>query len=174
MEKDKLEKYKCFLEQLRYDGGLLWRIMGVFLLPNSIFMAFLLTVSFGKERISSQGIVVAAIIGCVLSFFWLLAWFRSLAFYDFRMAKAREVELSEWNLLKGKPEKFRRGRPVRIGKSCKWLTLCQKLKTRHAVAVIVIMFLVAYLYILVRELGYVDELLEVIKRVCLSAEPEQK
>ncbi|MBA7491467.1 hypothetical protein ES702_02013 [subsurface metagenome] len=165
MEKDKLEKYKCFLEQLRYDGGLLWRITGVFLLPNSIFLAFLLTVSFEKERIGSLGIVVAAIIGCVLSFCWLLAYFRSLAFYDFRMAEAREVEPSKWNLLKGKPQEFMNGDTVEIKEYpyVLWLRWYQKLKTRYAVLTIVILFLLTYLFILLSQLGYVDKLLKVIK-----------
>lgn len=165
MEEDKLEKYKCFLEQLRYDGGLLWRITGVFLLPNSIFLAFLLTVSFEKERIGSLGIVVAAIIGCVLSFCWLLAYFRSLAFYDFRMAQAKEVECSEWNLLKGKHKKFMKGDTVEIEERPYCLRWYQNLRTRHAVVMIIIMFLGTYSFILLLklfELGFLDELLEAI------------
>jgi len=148
----KLEKYKCFLEQLRYDGGLLWRIFGAFLLPHSIFLAFLLTVSFEKERVSSIGIVTAAIIGFILGIVWLLSCFRSIAFYDFRMAQAKEMEFSDWNLLKGKPEKFREGRKVKIGERDYCLKWFQKVSTRWAVLVIVIMFLTAYLFILAREL----------------------
>jgi len=163
---EQLEKYKCFLEQLRYDGGLLWRITGVFLLPNSIFLAFLLTVSFEKEKIGSLGIVVAAIIGCALSFCWLLAYFRSLAFYDFRMAQAKEVESPlKWNLLTGKHKKFMKGDTVEIKEYpyVLWLRWHQKLRTRHAVVTIGILFLLTYLFILLSELGYVDKLLKVIK-----------
>jgi len=147
----KLEKYKCLIEQLRSNEGLLWRICGVFLLPHTIFLAFLLAVSFGKERIDPVGIIFAGGVGVVLTIFWGLAGSRSIAFADFRVAQAKRAEFPEWNLLKGEElEKFKKGDKVKIGGKDYFLKWHQKMKTRHAVLALIIIFLAAYSIIMYR------------------------
>ena len=64
---------------------LLWRVCGIFLLPLTALLAFLLSATFGKPsllpsnvEISNWATIVVALFGLVLSVFWLMSCHRSL------------------------------------------------------------------------------------------------
>lgn len=157
MEKDEvevneqLEKYKCFLEQMRYDGEFLWRIFGVFLLPQTIFLAFLLHSFEGETFIGwDLGVFAAAIAGFLLSCVWMAVCLRSVAYYHFSVALAREAEPKDWGLMKGKRQDFRDGCSVKIEKRCYPIKWYQKIiKVRHGLYIVIYTFIVIYFVILI-------------------------
>lgn len=157
MEEDKvgvneqLEKYKCFLEQMRYDADLLWRFFGVFLLPHTIFLAFLLR-SFGTETfiVWDLGIFIAAIAGSVLCLFWMAVCLRCVAYYHFSVALAREMEPKNWGLMKGRREDFRKGCSVKIEGGCYPIKWYQKIiKVRHGLYTVIWIFFAIYIIIII-------------------------
>lgn len=138
----KLQKYKCFLEQLRYDGGLLWRIFGAYLLPHTVFLAFLLSVGFkGEEFIAwNPGVLIAAIFGCCFCVIWWWSCSRALALYDYSYIRTKRVEPPNWGLIKGEREEFKKGRWA-------WMKWHHKLRARHTVTMIIVTFFAMYFII---------------------------
>lgn len=147
---EQLEKYKCSLEQMRYDGGLLWRIFGVFLLPQTIFLAFLLR-SFEAEPFIgwNPGIFAAAIAGSLLCLVWMAVCLRCVAYYHFSVALAREIEPKNWGLMKGRRQDFRNGRSVKIEGRCHPIKWYEKIiKVRHGLYMVIWIFFVIYIIII--------------------------
>ncbi len=150
MEKDEvavneqLEKYKCFLEQMRYDGGLLWRIFGALLLPQAIFLAFLLSAAFGDKKLTgwSPGAFIAAIAGLSLCVIWLLSYFRAIALYDYSYDRAKKIEPQSWDLLNGPREKFIKG-------NLPWMKWYHRLRVRQVIPFVIVTFLVIYSFIFI-------------------------
>lgn len=157
MEKDKvkvneqLEKYKCFPEQMRYEGEFLWRIFGAFLLPQSIFLAFLLSVGFGDEKLTrwSPGVFIAAIVGLLLCIAWMLICLGSIAYYHFSVAQVKGIEPKDWELMKGRREEFRDGRSVKIEGRWYQIKCFLKIRVRYAIYVIIVAFFMTYLLIFI-------------------------
>lgn len=144
--------YRVALEQVRYEGQLLWQIFGAFLLAQTVFMAFLLQATFTQPLVLTfrVGPFVAALIGLVLCLPWAATYLRSSAYYIFRMAQAREAEPEGWKLLKDVGEAFSEGRQVKVGATpyqVGWLS--RNLRTKHSVPVIIVVFVIVYFGILV-------------------------
>lgn len=136
---DELEKYKCFLETLRYDAALLWRIFGAYLLPQTILLGFLLSVGLGEGEIISWnlGVFVAGMVGFWFCIIWMVSCFRALALYDYSCDRAKQVEPSNWDLLKGPREKFTEG-------SLDGMKWYNKLRVRHTILMIIVTFVALY------------------------------
>jgi len=148
---EQLEKYKCFLEQMRYEGEFLWRIFGAFLLPQSIFLAFLLSVGIEKGRLTGWGpsASVAAIAGFLLCLVWMFVCYRSVAYYHFWVAQVMEAEKPlAWDLMKGRREDFKKGCPVKIGERCCRMDWYQKIKVRYGLYLVIWIFLIIYVIII--------------------------
>ena len=142
------DRYQSALEQVRYEGQLLWQIFGSFLLAHTVFLAFLLQSALGREQIVGYhlGAFFAALVGLLLCIPWAASYFRSSAYYIFRMAQAKEAEPSDWNLIKGDGEKFAAGYKVTIGKeSYRVGWLARVLRTQRSVPLLIVFFVMVYL-----------------------------
>lgn len=147
--KEERERYKCFLEQMRYDGEFLWSTFGAFLLPQTVFLGFLLSVGFGEENPIgwSLGLFIAALVGVVLSIVWIATFRRSMAYYHFTVAQVREVEPPGWDLFKGRREKFRDGYPVKIDGCCYQTKGLLRIKVRWAIQFVIYTFIGTYVIV---------------------------
>jgi hypothetical protein len=147
-----VDLYAAALEQTRYEGQLMWQIFGAFLLPHTVFLAFLLQTAFGSGQINSYrpGVFFASIVGGLLCIPWAASYSRNSDYYTFRMAQAREAEPMNWNLLKGQGEQFSAGEKVRIAdKTYRVNWLSRVLRTKRSVPLLISFFVIVYLGILV-------------------------
>jgi len=146
------DKYQSALEHVRYEGQLLWQIFGAFLLAHTVFLAFLLQSALGREQIVgySSGSFFASLVGFLLCIPWIASYLRSSAYYEFRMAQAKEAEPDSWNLLKRNGEKFAEGEEVTIGEKkyrVRWFS--RVLRTKRSVPLLIAFFIIIYLIILI-------------------------
>jgi len=146
------DRYQSALEQVRYEGELLWQIFGSFLLAHTVFLAFLLQSTLGRKPIVGYhpGGFFATIVGLLLCIPWTASYLRSSAYYIFRMAQAKEAEPSGWNLIKGNGEKFAAGCKVTIGKeSYRIGWFARVLRTQRSVPLLIVFFGIIYLSIFI-------------------------
>lgn len=145
-----LELYQVAILQVRYEGQLLWQRFAAFLTPHTIFLAFVLH-AFSNRQFPAFNlwIFLAGILGFVLCIPWLAVYVRSSAYYTFRIAQAREVEPSEWQLLAGIAEKFSAGEPVKVRDNHRMPWLARKLRTERAGLVMIGIFLLVYFALVV-------------------------
>jgi hypothetical protein len=151
VNKESSERYSFIVEELRYQGQILWQVFGTFLLVHTVFLAFLLQSAFGSIQSNkpSLGIILTGIVGFVLCFLWVASMERSYGYFLFHMAKAREAEPSGWKLFVDDGEKFARGNKVIIGKEPYRIPLFgRRLKTGSSVHLIIGIFAVVYLFII--------------------------
>jgi hypothetical protein len=80
---------------------------------------------------------------------WLASYKRRSAFYHFRLAQAREAEPDGVNVLKVNGEDFAGGKAVKIRKDCYQIKGIAKLRTRHAVRMLIIVFFITYLVVFI-------------------------
>lgn len=151
-ESKSIDKYQSAIEQVRYEGQLLWQIFGTFLLAQTVFLAFLLQSALGREPIVGYhlGNFFAALVGLLLCVPWAASYLRSSYYYIFRMAQARESEPSTWNLIKGDGEKFAAGCEVTIGeKSYRVGWFARVFRTQYSVPLLIVFFVMIYLGIFI-------------------------
>jgi len=147
-ESKSMDSYTNALEQVRYEGQLLWQIFSAFLLAHTVFLAFLLQTAFGSGRMNSYhpGVFLASVVGGLLCIPWAASYSRSSDYYTFRMAQAREAEPTGWNLLKGEGEQFSAGRSVKIGTQTHRVSwLGRVLRTKRSVPLLIAFFALVYL-----------------------------
>jgi len=149
---EKAERYKRFLEQMRHEQNVVWHVFSVFLLPQTIFLAFLLSVSFGKEGSvgSTLGIIVASIVGLILCVLWLVSYVQCSRSYHFRAAQARDAEPKGRNLMSGDGKKFSDGEWVEAGGKCHQIMPIapRALRVRYTVPLVIFLFMRVYAVIL--------------------------
>jgi len=146
-DSDSIREYLTALEHVRYEGQLLWQIFGAFLVAHTVFLAFLLQATFGGEQVVQYrlGTFIGGFIGFLLCIPWMASYFRSSAYYIFRMLQAREKEPSEWNLIKGKGEDFSAGKCVTVSdETCQVPWIARLLPTKRSVPLLIIVFAVVY------------------------------
>jgi hypothetical protein len=145
------DRYAHALEQVRYEGQLLWQIFGAFLLAHTVFMAFLLQSAFNSETPGYQpAVFFPGLVGALLCLPWFAAYTRSSDYYIFRMAQAKAVEPKGWNLVAGQGEEFSDGKPVNVdSKTYRVNPLGRILRTKRSVPLLIIIFLATYLALVV-------------------------
>lgn len=145
------DQYAHALEQVRYEGQLLWQIFGAFLLAHTVFLAFLLQSSFNTAVPGFQSAVFyPALLGALLCLPWYAAYSRSSDYYIFRMTQARSLEPAGWNLIQGQGVQFSAGNAVDIGgQSYRVNWLGRVLRTKRSVPLLLLSFLGAYLALVV-------------------------
>jgi len=131
--------YTQALEQVRYEGQLLWQIFGAFLLAHSVFLAFLLQSAFSTPGAGFKpSVFYPGLLGAFLCLPWFAAYTRSSDYYIFRMAQAKAMEPDGWNLIKGVGEQFAGGEAVVVAGRCyrvNWLG--RTLRTKRSAPLLV-------------------------------------
>lgn len=149
-EKDNMARYQRVVEEVDRTGQLLWQIYGTFLLPQTIFLSFLLQTTLGDFRALyfRPGPFFTALVGAFLCIPWAACFFRSSEYYIFRMAQAREAEPSGWNIINGDGEKFAEGKGVQAGgKQHRIGYLSRKLRTKSSAPLLITIFAAVYIVI---------------------------
>jgi hypothetical protein len=153
-----MEHFAAARDMLRYESDRLSNIFGAFLLANTVLMGFLLhaTTTSGGFPGEPGTAVAGGLVGLCVSCVWLAAYERNASVLDMRMARARETEPDDWELLTGRPRSFEQGHatvfdgkdePMRV----KGLA---RLEIRNAGRLLIALFIVAYGTIAVW--GFVD------------------
>src|SRR5262245_24362435 len=143
-----MEHFAAARDMLRYESDRLSSIFAAFLLANTVLMGFLLhtTTSSGGFPGEPGTAVIGGLVGVCVSVLWLAAYDRNLSLLEMRMARARETEPDDWELLTGRPHSFERGHaaefdgvdePMRV----KGLA---RLEIRNAGRLLIALFIVAY------------------------------
>lgn len=153
-EQLKLEKYKIAVEQVKYESELLWQIMNVYMLSNSVFIG-LIANSLNSDIISDEWrptYLIFGGLGVLIAVAWLGAFLRCNKYYHFRMAQAKELEPEDMKLLNDRGERFSNRESVYIGGNSKpfrleWLA--DKLKNKLAAQIMIIAFFVVYIGLII-------------------------
>ena len=156
MDKNSPDRYRIALQWVQYEGGLLWQIFGAFLLPHTIFLAFLLQAVLGADLPADQpGCFWPSVIGLVLCIPWWAAYNRNSAYYKFRLAQAKDTEPEGWELLNGPVERFADGHEVTVGGgTLRHKGISRLLNTRRSVTLMIAIFAVVYFGIAILSSSY--------------------
>ena len=144
------DHYSHALEQVRYEGQLLWQIFGAFLLAHTVFLAFLFQSAFTAPSGFQPSVFFPGLLGAVLCFPWFATYTRSSDYYIFRMAQARALEPDGWNIIRGQGENFSAGQSVVVAEKCYRVSWVGRvLRTKRSVPMLVLSFLGAYVVLVV-------------------------
>jgi len=92
-QKDLLETYHMLIEQLRFEGELIWTRHQVFIVLNSvIFAGISLSNRPNISSIDIRIVYAAATFGVILCVLWFLTTLRSQVYYRYWISQARAVE----------------------------------------------------------------------------------
>ncbi len=150
-ENDQKTRYKIALENLRYQGQLLWTIMGIFLIAQSVILQSIL------GDFSSINSFWGSVIGMLLSIMWILIFHRNMDLFILRMAQAKDVEPPDWNLLNGAGENFSNGKQVNIGGKPYHMSLLGNIIRTQKFSWFIYLFLFVYLAIFIWNLLYMTQ-----------------
>ena len=143
-----MEHFAAARDMLRYESDRLSSIFSAFLLANTVLMGFLLHAATSSGGFPGEpGTAVAGgLVGVCVTGLWLAAYERNSALLEMRMARARETEPDDWELLTGRPHSFVRGdaavfdgedEPMRV-------TGLARLEIKYAGRLLIALFAVAY------------------------------
>ena len=153
-KEDRRERYKSVLGHVQYERQLLYSLFNIFLLADVVFLGFLLNYILGQEKYSgfNMGAGLVALVGLVLSIFWLADYRRRSKYYIFRMAQARdvEVELEGWSLIGGDGRDFAEGKKIQAGKEDHQMSWFEMVfRTKHVLPALICLFIGVYAVIIV-------------------------
>jgi hypothetical protein len=154
-EKEKLSMYKTTIQFLIFEGQMLWTILSIFLISNTILIGFAsqIIVKLDHGRIKPQFNIpcfIISIIGIFLCFPWLGTFIRNTKYYYFRMEQAKRLEPKEYELLNGIGEQFAEGNWVDINsKKMRIPCFAQFLTNKLSAYTMIFVFLLIYLLMLV-------------------------
>lgn len=142
------EHFAAALGMLRFESDRLSSIFSAFLLANTVLMGFLLhATTKGDGFPGSPGTaIIGGLVGLGVSALWFAAYERSVSVLEMRMARARETEPEDWELLTGRPHSFEQGNaevfdgedgPRRVNGLA-------KLEIRSAGRLLIALFMIAY------------------------------
>ena len=153
-----MEHFAAARDMLHYESDRLSNIFSAFLLANTVMMGFLLHAATSDGGFPGEpGTAIAGgLLGLSDSGLWLAAYERNAAVLDMRMARARETEPDDWELVTGRPHEFDQGRaaafdghnePIRV-------TGLARITIRTAGRALIALFIIVYGTIAVW--GFVD------------------
>lgn len=106
-----MEIYNAATAAARYEGTLLWQIFSVFLLIHTVIVGFVVQ---GITPILTDckdiRVLVASLVGIVLSLLWAATYSRNVAHYRYYLARAGENEPQDWHLYGGIGRDFSQGK----------------------------------------------------------------
>jgi hypothetical protein len=144
---EKISKYLAAAENEKYEADMVWRTFSAFLLAQTIFLAFLLQSTFGKNYVIAFyfGTNIAALFGLLICIPWMISFYRSMAFFNLRVAQSRAAEPEGWNLLNGE------GVNKKYFKIPKWIPkkIAKRLTTRCSVVLLIWFFIGIYITIFI-------------------------
>jgi hypothetical protein len=143
-----MEHFAAARDMLHFESDRLSNIFSAFLLANTVLMGFLLHTATSSGGFPGEpGTAVAGgLVGVCVTGLWLAAYERNSALLEMRMARARETEPDDWELLTGRPHSFVRGdaaafegedEPMRV-------TGLARLEIKYAGRLLIALFAVAY------------------------------
>ena len=143
-----MEHFAAARDMLHFESDRLSNIFSAFLLANTVLMGFLLHAATSSGGFPGEpGTAVAGgLVGVCVTALWLAAYERNSALLEMRMARARETEPDDWELLTGRPHSFVRGdaavfdgedEPMRV-------TGLARLEIKYAGRLLIALFAVAY------------------------------
>jgi hypothetical protein len=143
-----MEHFEAARDMLRYESDRLSSIFSAFLLANTVLMGFLLhAATSGGGFPGDPGTAVAGgLMGLCVSALWLAAYERNSSILEMRMARARETEPDDWELVTGRPHSFDQGNaevfdgkdePIRV-------TGLARIEIRSAGRLLITLFIAVY------------------------------
>ena len=115
-KQNQTSKYEAISEQAHFDGEHRWNVFASFLLAQTVFTAFLLQSGLTTPLCSSRlGPCFAGLLGLILCLPWYATYRRLNAYYEYRIAQAREIEPSGWHRYSDDGKRFSEGAEVEVG-----------------------------------------------------------
>lgn len=149
-DRDRLEKYKIFLNVTLNEGHVLWSFSQAFLIANTIVFAFIAQRMTSNEFSREPDIwtFLLSIIGLLIALLWLFSYRRRSSYYEFRAAQLREIEPDDWGLIKGKGKDFSDGEEVMVDGKRYRLGIGGRLRTRTIITFFILLFVVLYSFLI--------------------------
>jgi hypothetical protein len=106
-----LEHFAAARDMLHFESHRVSSIFSAFLLANTVLIGFVLhATTRGGGFPGTPGTAIAGgVVGLCVCALWFAAYDRNAALLEMRMARARETEPDDWELLTGRPHSFSQG-----------------------------------------------------------------
>ena len=153
-----MEHFAAARDMLHFESDRLSNVFSAFLLANTLFMGFLLHAATGGGGFPGEpGTAVAGgLFGLCVSGLWLAAYERNASALEMRMARARETEPDDWEVVTGRPHEFDMGHAVAFDGEDEPMRVrgLARLGIRNAGRLLIALFIILYATLLIW--GFVD------------------
>ena len=143
-----MEHFAAARDMLRYETERLSAVFSAFLLANTVLMGFLLHAATGGGGFPGEpGTAIAGgLFGLVVSVVWFGAYEYNASAVDMRLARARETEPDDWEVVTGRPQSFVQGQEAEFDGEEAPLRLkgIARLGIRNAARLLIALFIVIY------------------------------
>jgi len=144
---EKIARYQAAADNEKYEAEMVWQTFSAFLLAQTIFLAFILQSSFAKDNLVkfNFGTNIAALFGLLICLPWMISFYRSMAFFNYRSKQAKITEPEGWDLLNGGSVNEQYYRKIR------WIPkrISKYFTTRCSVALLIWFFIGIYITIII-------------------------
>ena len=145
--------YTHALDLLKFEGEMLWSILSVFLVVNTILIGFIgQYISTHEEKIAKEGswpCFIGSVMGLILMVPFYGTFLRNSQYYKFRMEQAKALEDRQYPLLRKDGKKFSKGKMAKAnGKNIRLSWIGREMTNKKAASWMIFLFAFAYLGIL--------------------------
>ncbi|MDN3585657.1 hypothetical protein QWY86_03195 [Pedobacter aquatilis] len=146
--------YSHAIELIKFEGEMLWTILSVFLVVNTILLGFIgQYIATNQTSVTENGswpCLIGALMGLVLCIPFYGTFVRNSKYYKFRMEQAKAYEDPLFPLLRKQAKKFSEGKKAKAnGKEMKLNWIAREMANKVAASWMIVLFVLAYLSILI-------------------------
>lgn len=163
-EEKELEMYKVAIDLVRFEGEMLWQINNAFMVVHTIFISFIAITGF-SVTMENENLNLPCFIGGILGIVLIVPWYgtflRNSKYYHFRMAQAREIEPSGWDIIRGRAKQFADGKEVTIDEPYKMGFFSNWMKNKRALNWVISVFVIIYLILVSYGIKAIDNYIKI-------------
>jgi len=152
---ERIERYKVALEHARFEDENFARIYEGFLLPQTVFLGFVLAATAARDTGQDHRLLAAAsLLGLLLCIPWYAATLRNITKVAFRLQQASVAEPADWDVVADTGKKLAGGETVTVGSErFRYGWLSRLIPPRLGLRLIVWLFALAYLVLILAHLN---------------------
>lgn len=147
-EQKQAQAYSHALDLLKYEGEMLWQILGTYMVVNTLLIGFIGQAIITNPNFSTNGswpCVFGGFFGLAMVIPWYGTFLRNSKYYRFRMDQARKLEDLQFPLLNGDGHLFAENNKVPgIEKPHHLHHISAWMRNKRAADILILSFVIIY------------------------------